>query len=810
LLIILLAGFSCALAQSDDIEGPVKYEAEWIDINTNARTMYLRGDARVSYQQFTLEAGVIFFDWPNDLIYAWPDTAFDSLGVEYLLDFPVFIENSKDTLRANNIVYNFVTREGKLNEGKTKESNNYYSGSRIRKLTQKSLLIRAGRFTTCDQDTPDYYFAADEMKMTINENIVARNVYLHIADIPLLYIPFGVFPNKKGRNSGFTMPTFEQSETRGRTLRNLGYYFGVSDYWDALLSADFFEKRGLLYRGKLRYKKRYNFHGDLRAEYSPRDLSSGEKRDRWSLKVNHYQTISPDQNFSVSGSFFSDRQYGSDLYANIEDRVRQKINSSARYQIRWPESRNSLNVNANSWQDLTNGEYNIKLPDVSFSHSSRQLFPFAGGSKKWYHSINYSYNSRLLNEINHDLVVDTDTLQVYEDTERRGIEHRASISASQKIFKYFSLSPSINYNEIWVDRTQAWNATSQELEEVETLAARRTFSTSLSARTTVYGVFPAQIGALRSIRHKMDPTIALNYRPDFSDRFWGYYETYEDTLGVQEFDRFAGGAFGNTSAGETKSLSFSLANLFQAKYIDGGEEKRIDLFRVTASTNYNFAATTKKLGNLQTSLSATPNNNFSVQMSATFTPYEYDDDGIGFKDTYLGWENGLYQLSNVSVNSRFAITGKELAEKSKSPEDSLLQEEDEFNEQFPGNTRKRIEDPTRQLKQQQFNWQLSSNFSFSLDRNNRSNPTKRLVWVPAVSLSLTENWRLRWNSSLDLLKGTINYQHYSLYRDLHCWEMSLNWSPSGTAGYFQFRINVKASALQDLKYEFGSSGNPVF
>jgi hypothetical protein len=66
-----------------------------------------------------------------------------------------------------------------------------------------------------------------------------------------------------------------------------------------------------------------------------------------------------------------------------------------------------------------------------------------------------------------------------------------------------------------VDRTQAWNATSQELEEVETLAARRTFSTSLSARTTVYGVFPARIGALRSIRHKMDPTIALNYRPDF-------------------------------------------------------------------------------------------------------------------------------------------------------------------------------------------------------------------------------------------------------------------------------------------------------
>jgi hypothetical protein len=38
-------------------------------------------------------------------------------------------------------------------------------------------------------------------------------------------------------------------------------------------------------------------------------------------------------------------------------------------------------------------------------------------------------------------------------------------------------------------------------------------------------------------------------------------------------------------------------------------------------------------------------------------------------------------------------------------------------------------------------------------------------------------------------------------RDLHCWEMKLNWIPFGTRkGYF-FTINVKSSVLQDLKLE---------
>jgi hypothetical protein len=38
-------------------------------------------------------------------------------------------------------------------------------------------------------------------------------------------------------------------------------------------------------------------------------------------------------------------------------------------------------------------------------------------------------------------------------------------------------------------------------------------------------------------------------------------------------------------------------------------------------------------------------------------------------------------------------------------------------------------------------------------------------------------------------------------RDLHCWEMSLDWIPTGYLKSWNFTIRVKASVLADLKYD---------
>ena len=45
------------------------------------------------------------------------------------------------------------------------------------------------------------------------------------------------------------------------------------------------------------------------------------------------------------------------------------------------------------------------------------------------------------------------------------------------------------------------------------------------------------------------------------------------------------------------------------------------------------------------------------------------------------------------------------------------------------------------------------------------------------------------------------YTSLNIYRDLHCWEMLVKWIPFGYRQSYNFTIRVKASVLQDLKWE---------
>jgi len=53
------------------------------------------------------------------------------------------------------------------------------------------------------------------MKVMVKDKIVARPVYLYIADVPVFALPFGIFPSERGRRSGIIGPAFGES-TRGR------------------------------------------------------------------------------------------------------------------------------------------------------------------------------------------------------------------------------------------------------------------------------------------------------------------------------------------------------------------------------------------------------------------------------------------------------------------------------------------------------------------------------------------------------------------------------------------------------------------
>ena len=98
-------------------------------------------------------------------------------------------------------------------------------------------------------------------------------------------------------------------------------------------------------------------------------------------------------------------------------------------------------------------------------------------------------------------------------------------------------------------------------------------------------------------------------------------------------------------------------------------------------------------------------------------------------------------------------------------------------------------------------WSSSASFSFSYNNANPNNPYKTFWMSSNSTFQVTEAWKVQYNARLDLINQELVSHTFSVYRDLHCWELSLNWTPNGYASGLYLKINVKSPNLRDLKLE---------
>ena len=68
-------------------------------------------------------------------------------------------------------------------------------------------------------------------------------------------------------------------------------------------------------------------------------------------------------------------------------------------------------------------------------------------------------------------------------------------------------------------------------------------------------------------------------------------------------------------------------------------------------------------------------------------------------------------------------------------------------------------------------------------------------------LSLSEKWKIQYNSGFDFESKEFTQTQFSLSRDLHCWQMSLSWTPFGRYQSYNFSLGIKSGMLRDLKID---------
>ena len=97
-----------------------------------------------------------------------------------------------------------------------------------------------------------------------------------------------------------------------------------------------------------------------------------------------------------------------------------------------------------------------------------------------------------------------------------------------------------------------------------------------------------------------------------------------------------------------------------------------------------------------------------------------------------------------------------------------------------------------------WNFAFSYSFQYSTDAVGlNSNITNTLNFNGDANI--TPKWKVQFTSGWDFQAKTFSQTNFSIYRDLHCWDMSFSWVPFGRYQSYSVDIKVKASILQDLK-----------
>jgi len=767
--------------------------------------MFLYGSGDLSAKDMDLKSSYVEISTKDSYLFA--KTVSDSSSSNKIK--PVLTQG-KESFTVSSIKYNFRTKKALVKDVKTQTDQGYLHSDIAKMQTDKELHIKDGKFTTCDLDHPHFYIELTKAKKIPDKHIISGPMYFVIADIPLYFIglPFGILPNQKKNSSGVIIPEYGEDQQRGFFLRNGGYFFAVNDYLNASFLGDIYSRGSWGLTGKMNFKKRYRYSGSLELKYSK--IQTGEKvlldsrtTSSFSVLGNYAQDskANPNGTFSVSLNFGKNFVLDAKTLNDLTDNTKS---SSISYRWSRPGSIFNFSANLRGTQNSKTHAVNLLLPDLALNMKRQTPFKSSGaGGADWYRKIGFSLSIKARNSL-----TTTDTTLFDNDVwyqMKNGLQYSLPVSTSFSLFNYINVSPSLNFNgRLYTSYVRQRNVLLAEGDEIVSEIKNDTvykvtmpfdFQVSVPFSTKFYGIFNINKGRVKAVRHVVSPSLSFSYRPDFSRDFWGYYGYNEETESYYSY--YTGYIFGGPPSGKSGAVSLSVGNNLEmkvkAKNDTVDEFKKIKLIdNLNFGVSYNLAADSLNFSNIYMRGNTRLLKNFSLSFSADFDPYVKDT--LGHKINVFEWtENSKIARFN---SGRLGLTGSLKPEKKKNGKGQKSSSSSEFYYY-----------PYPEIPYADFDipWNLSVNYNFNVI-NKFDIPTRSYIRDVTqtvsmnASLSLTSNWQITGKANYDFAAKKFSYAQFTVYRDLHCWEMTFNVIPFGTLKSYSFRINIKSSIFKGIEY----------
>ena len=818
----------------------IKYDAsDSIIIDQKNNKIILYNNAKIIYGDIELTSGLIELDYKNNIVNAGRIS--DLSG--NLSQYPTFKQGG-NIVNPDSIKYNFDNQKALIWNSKSEENGMNILSTLTKKQNDSVYYLKDGKVTTGgnlmgdETEEADYFFKIRRGKLVPGGNIVTGFTNLFVKNVPTpIGLPFAYFPSQQTKDSGFIIPNISDSNQRGYSIQNGGYYLPISEFFDLTILGDYYTNGSYGINISSIYRKRYNYNGTFSVRYE--NLINGErglpgygKSTVYNIRWSHSKDskASPNSSFSASVNFGSSDYFRQSVnQLNTANFLNNNLSSSISYSKSFPGSAGvRLSLTANMSQNTQSKQVNLNLPTLTLN--SARFYPFErkGKSKKGiFQNINLQYSSKLENRATFadDLLLKKG---MFENA-KSGVQHLIPFTTNFKLFNFFSVSAGGRYQETWTGKTIRYNDFNESNGVVkDTLSGFDRFATynyNASITTKIYGIVNFKPEKrIQSIRHTITPSISYSNNPSFEQ----YYDTYIiDAEGnTAEYTRFQGGLYGTPQKGYSSSIGISIQNTLEAKVKPKDstqtELKKINILKnLNISTSYNLAADEFKLSPVRVTGSIDLAKGLSLNTGATFDPYALDENNTRINVFNIKNGGGLLRLTSANLSTQYTLNNDTF---------KRGQSDEQINESVSGGGRaddlfgvsqdfsnsnqyEEEEEEQEEIDLDKYVYKLpwSINLAYSLTYNNSrgQNDFSTNSLMISSNLSLTPKWKVGVSSGYDFKQKGFTYTQLRFDRDLDSWRLNFSWVPFSERASWNFFIGIKSGLLSDLKYEKRSEPDKI-
>jgi len=540
----------------------VYYEAKKIIYDLEKSLIILQDSSQITYKDIILTS--------DSAYYYIDENALEAFG-------NCDLRQMDDSIRGNYLKYNIENRKALMTNGKTQIEKGFLEGKEIYWIDEHTLNAYVGKYTTCSDSPPHYYFYSPKMKIYLGDMVIARPIVLYIEGLPVIAAPFWFVPISSKRKSGLLPFRIGNSRQFGKFIRDFAYYFVISDYADITIQIDAMEKKGIMPHLEAVWDFAPFTKGTIYGSYIK---ESDTKRERYSIEGrSNSEYFLFGSNFNCDIKYVSDNNYQQSYAETTFFWLEKEITSQATISRDIAGFRNTVVYERREdFIDTITSTVREKAPFYTLSSPSKTLFSL----------ISYSLSGHFARDRSKTPLGASEVI---------GANLHTSPTMQQNVLGLFTISPKLDLDLAGYNEDTVGNKNQ----------VRFGYSFSATASTNLYRIFDIELLGIHGVLHKVSPRISYSHTPDFN------FGRFPSVGGIPQFSK-------------RNYLSLGVVQEFETKIGEKREKKRVA--RISLNGGYNLI--TDSLSSIGFSSDfpynpfPKPITYFSTQINGSINPYTKD------------------------------------------------------------------------------------------------------------------------------------------------------------------------------------------